>query len=103
MSIHFAAARVAARSPVAQILAFRRAGPAANDNGEQGGSQANEAAMRAALYHFAKYGLGAAREARKSAEAAFFAGNRAEYDHWLEICRVLDRRMALHFEQSVQA
>lgn len=96
MSIHFAAARVAARSPVAQVLAFRHPESAANDNCELASAEV----LRAALYHFAKFGIGAAREARDRAEAAFFAGNRAEYDHWLAICRQLDRRMAMQFERA---
>ncbi|MDB5724436.1 MAG: hypothetical protein JWQ16_1190 [Novosphingobium sp.] len=50
--------------------------------------------LRAALKHFAEYGLGAAQQAHRNAEAAFFAGNRADYRHWLGICRALDRRMA---------
>ncbi len=98
MTIHFAAARTAALSPIAQVLAFRRCGPAANDNCELASAEV----LRAALYHFAKYGIGAAREARGRAEAAFFAGNRSEYDHWLEICRQLDRRMALQFERRAK-
>lgn len=98
MAINFAAARTAARSPVAQVLAFRRCGPAANDNCELASAEV----LRAALYHFAKHGLGAAREARARAETAFFAGNRGEYTQWLEICRQLDRRMATHFEQAAK-
>lgn len=50
--------------------------------------------LHAALRHFAEHGLGAAREARRQAETAFFAGDRASYDWWLSICRTLDRRMA---------
>lgn len=50
--------------------------------------------LRAALRHFAEHGLGAAELAQRNAEQAFFAGNRKEYRHWLDICRALDRRMA---------
>jgi hypothetical protein len=50
--------------------------------------------LRAALRHFAEHGLGAAELAQRNAEQAFFAGNRNEYRHWLDICRALDRRMA---------
>jgi hypothetical protein len=64
---------------------------AANDN-VRGGSE--DMMLRAALRHFATHGLGAAEAARASAERAFFAGDRSEYDWWLGICRMLDRRMA---------
>ena len=50
--------------------------------------------LHAALRHFAEHGLGAAREARAQAEAAFFAGDRQAYDWWLGITRTLDRRLA---------
>ena len=53
-----------------------------------------DALLRLALKHFAKYGLGAAEQAREQAQAAFFAGKREEYRHWLAICRMLDQRMA---------
>ncbi|MXP09845.1 hypothetical protein GRI68_06600 [Altererythrobacter halimionae] len=54
----------------------------------------SEILLREALLHFAKSGLGAADAAREQAEAAFFAGDRERYDHWLGICRLLDARMA---------
>jgi hypothetical protein len=50
--------------------------------------------LHAALRHFAEHGLGAARAARRQAEAAFFAGDRQTYDWWLAVCRTLDRRLA---------
>lgn len=98
MTIHFAAARVAAHSPVAKVLTIRRVETAANDNT----THTENGAMREALYHFARYGLGAAREARHRAEAAFFYSDRREYDRWIEICRILDRRMALEIERGAQ-
>lgn len=64
---------------------------AANDNHH---GFTNDVLLRAALRHFAEHGLGAAEQARQSAERAFFAGDRADYDWWLAICRTLDRRMA---------
>lgn len=91
MTIHFAAARKGASSPLSRALAYRPLEAAANDNGANTG---NEVLLQAALRHFAIHGLGAAREARREAQAAFFAGNREAYDRWLELCRVLDRRMA---------
>lgn len=48
--------------------------------------------LRDALRHFAAHGPRAAELARSNAEAAFFAGERDGYLHWLAICRVLDRR-----------
>ncbi len=50
--------------------------------------------LQDALRHFARYGLGAAREARNQAERAFFSGDRQGYERWHGICRTLDRRLA---------
>ena len=65
--------------------------PAANDNHPD---LTRNGLLRAALRHFAEHGLGAAELAQRNAEQAFFAGNRKEYRHWLDICRALDRRLA---------
>lgn len=92
MTLHFAAARSAARSPLARALAQKAAGRAANDNGCP--EQTGDLMLHAALRHFAEHGLSAAREARRQAEQAFFAGDRRTYDWWLAICRTLDRRLA---------
>lgn len=90
MTIHFAAAK----SPLTRVIARRGsariAGRAANDNGFVGHS----GELRAALWHFAEHGLGAAEVAQQNAERAFFAGDRTAYLHWLTICRTLDRRLA---------
>lgn len=111
MSIHFAAARSAAKSPVARILSRRSVGRPANDNPGafrrvpgQGqyelaayhafGLDQQDLLLKAALRHFAEHGIGAAREAHKQAEAAFFAADRQSYEWWLGICRALDRRLA---------
>lgn len=91
MTIHFAAARNAAKSPVARVLARSEPRSPMNDNGESGTS---DLMLHAALRHFAEHGLGAARAAREQAKSAFFTGDRASYDWWLEVCRTLDRRMA---------
>ena len=91
MTVHFAAARSATKSPVARVLVRRTTPQAANDNG---GSDENNHLLHAALRHFSKHGLGAAGEARKQAENAFFAGDREAYDWWLNVCRTLDKRMA---------
>ncbi len=95
MTIRFAAARAAASSPISRILGFGHIRHAANDNCDL----ANDEVMRKALHHFAKHGLSAARDAHCRAEAAFFRGDRGEYDQWLEICRLLDRRLAMQFEK----
>jgi len=47
-----------------------------------------------ALRHFAVHGLSAASSARSHAITAQSMGDEASRDHWLEICRKLDRRMA---------
>jgi hypothetical protein len=91
MTIHLATARTAALRwliPVATDLLVARA---ANDNAEPG---IRDDVLRDALKHFARHGLGAAEQARHEAERAFFAGDRKAYQHWLAICRTLDRRMA---------
>jgi hypothetical protein len=94
MSIRFAAARQA-DSSVRHVLGGASIRPAANDNGAAGLSGgADEPMLRAALRHFAMHGLAAAEAARRNAEAAFFADDRAAYRWWLGICRMLDRRMA---------
>ncbi len=96
MTIHFASARNAAANPLARVLTRRSSLCAANDNAPRAGQQA----LAAALRHFAEHGMGAAREARSRAEAAFFADDRQSYQHWLEICRILDRRMASSLTRS---
>lgn len=103
MTVYFAAARTAVRSPVARVLSRRTPGRAANDNGDLAGTQANDNLIHAALRHFANHGMGAAREARKQAESAFFAGDRQGYDWWLGICRALDKRIAGQLEDGTHA
>ncbi len=99
MTLHFAAARTAARSPIARALRFRPAKGADNDNC----LTVDDRLLHAALRHFAAHGLHAAREARKQAENAFFAGDREGYDWWLGVCRTLDRRLAAKLERGVGA
>jgi len=99
MTFHFAASRSAANSPLARILQRRRAAAAANDNCASDG---NDHMLHAALRHFARHGLGAAREARRQAERAFFAGDRESYDWWLGVCRALDARIARSLEQGTR-
>lgn len=92
--------RAPACSPIAKALVSRAIERAANDNGgSPADRQSNDQLLRAALRHFAEHGLGAAREARSQAEAAFFAGDRQAYDWWLGITRTLDRRLAAEAEK----
>lgn len=70
---------------------------AANDDHPSGLAQGD---LHAALRHFARHGLAAARDARERAVAAARTGDRLGFEHWLGICRALDRRMAGRVEQS---
>lgn len=94
MTIRFAAA--AGRAWGAR--SGMRCTPPANDNGSP---FVPDDLPREALLHFAEHGLGAAVEARRRAEAAFFAGDRPAYHHWLGICRTFDRRLARALNDSV--
>lgn len=91
MSIRFAPASRGATTPLARTLKTRRGLVPANDNA---GTFGGEKLLGEALRHFARYGLSAAETARSNAENAFFAGDRDRYQYWLDICRLLDRRMA---------
>lgn len=96
MTMRFAAARIAAASPVARALSRRAPGAPANDNG----IEPDDHLLHAALRHFAQHGLGAARDAHQRAEAAFFAGERESYRWWLGVCRTLDKRLAARLEHK---
>ncbi len=96
MTIHFAASRTSKISPNINTFHVRRPNNPANDNGDQAGGKR---LLEAALRHFGEHGLGAARSARKNAEAAFFSGDRDGYDWWLKVCRILDKRMADNVKQ----
>ncbi len=90
MTTRFAAAH-RGDNCLGRIMGGAVPGAAANDN--RGGT-GDDRMLRAALRHFAAYGLGAAEAARVNAETAFFTGDRKEYHWWIGICRMLDRRMA---------
>lgn len=101
MTIRFAPSRNAQQLRMAKTRLRAFSTRAANDNarttGETPGSPADDqddALLYAALRHFAQHGMAAAQRARKQSETAFFNGDRASYRWWLEICRVLDKRMA---------
>ena len=92
MTLRFAAARPAALPAyLVRAQQGRIAARAANDNGD---AEQHSAVLRAALLHFARFGLAAAGDARDRARTAHFSGDRGGYLHWLAICRALDRRMA---------
>lgn len=94
MPIHFAAARSAARSPVARALAKKALRRAANDNPGGLGEHARDPILHAALRHFGEHGLNAAGEAAALAEQAWRAGEIETCRWWAGICRKLDRQMA---------
>lgn len=93
MTLHFAAARRADSSPVARILGGATVSRPGNDNGDRDQPLISDS-VEAALRHFANYGLGAAAEAMDRAQKAHACGNEAEFDHWRDICRMLDSRAA---------
>ena len=102
MPVHFAAARCTSHSPIARALAKKALRRAANDNGDAAPVDSSfDTMMRAALRHFAEHGLGAAQAARKQAEQAHFAGDKASYEWWLGVCRALDRRLAERLDRTV--
>lgn len=103
MTLHTAFQRTALYTPIAKVLGRRAHGIAANDNKMPGtfSDLENPQLLSAAVRFFAKHGLGAACEARKLAEAAFFANDRAGYDYWLGICRTLDKRLALQTDDAM--
>jgi hypothetical protein len=89
------------RGAISRLLVVPLRVAAANDNGA--GKSTDPAIVEAALRHFAGHGLGAAGAARHKAEQAFFANNQPEYRWWLEICRQLDRRMAVIAARELNA
>jgi hypothetical protein len=64
---------------------------AANDNATD---RIDNAALVAALRHFARHGLAAAEHASARALMAHRQDDRDACRHWLEVCRQLDRRLA---------
>ncbi|WP_338445029.1 hypothetical protein V5F89_07445 [Pelagerythrobacter marensis] len=99
MTVHFAPSQSAAQSLLAQAFRRRKPARAANDNCL---ARPDDRMLHAALQHFARHGLGAAREARRQAERAFFAGDRQSYDWWHGICRTLDARLARGLERTTR-
>ncbi len=100
MSIRFAAPHHAIRNRMECVEAQAACRFPANDNNPK---HVSEATLRAALRHFANHGLEAADHARAKAEKAQRDGDVQTYLWWLEICRALDRRMAMHLARQVAA
>ena len=64
----------------------------ANDNGLVAAN--DDPLLTETLRHFAEHGLRAAERARDKAMDARRAGDSTDYEWWLSICRMLNRRMA---------
>jgi len=73
---------------------------AVNDNAEDwtGSWQQQDAALDSALRLFAAHGFSAAARARDAAVIADANGDAERGQFWLEVCRILDRRMARDFK-----
>jgi hypothetical protein len=103
MTIHFAAARPQQPDSLARHRGRIVLGRAANDNGRMERDNVDTRLVHAALRHFSRHGLSAAREARAQARTAFFAGDRVQYRWWLDVCRVLDKRLAASLDTMLRA
>ena len=105
MPVHFAAARSTAHSPIARALARKAHSRAANDNAGAAQMVATassiDGVMHAALKHFAKHGLSAAKVAAQQAKHAHAADDTESYDWWLGICRTLDRGLARRLDEQL--
>jgi len=100
MAIRFAAARSGHNRIVARTLRAPGFLRAANDNIV---GLCSDALLKAALQHFAEYGLGAAANAAMMAEAHHFANDGESYRWWLSICRTLDKRRAERLAKRLEA
>ena len=103
MTVRFASARCAARSPLARVLSRGEIGAAANDSEGQEARKIMSDTTKAALLHFAEHGLRAVPVALTNATLAASAAHEEDYRHWLGICRALDRRAALRVEAGLLA
>lgn len=97
MPVSFAPARTIAASPVARALARQARKIPANDDADVDHDQL----LGAALRHFARHGLGAARAAQLEAEAALDRGDVHDAEGWLAIGRQFDRRLAPGLAQRI--
>ena len=91
MTIHFAAARTANASVLARALRVPAVRRAANDDPLR---DDDDAALAAALRHFAAHGVAAASKAEIAARGAAAQNDTAGLAHWLGICATLDPRRA---------
>lgn len=102
MSLRFAASRTGNDAVVARMLAHPIRRAPANDNGNAPSAPpGEERLLRAALLHFARFGLGAAAAAHGEAQAAQARGDDQAFDLWLSVCRQFDRRLARGLEGKV--
>lgn len=75
---------------------------AANDNpGGTGACGVEARLLGAALRHFAEHGLRAAEDAARQAEQAWRAGEIETGRWWIEVCRKLDRGLALDLKRRL--
>jgi len=96
MPIHFAASRHRSAPGLARCLSRPAWVFAHNDNAGAGEpAQVDTPLLRAALEHLAQHGLAAASDACDRAEAAGRIGDAAGRHHWMAVCRMLDRRLAM--------
>jgi len=100
MPVSFAPVRSAARSVMFHLPKPLVPAMPANDDDDANHSD-RELTLDAALRHFARHGLGAARAACAEAEAASLCGDEVATATWLAICRVLDRRLAADLESRL--
>lgn len=91
MSVHFAPARTAARSPVARALARRPLAAACND---LAGADGLEDQVGEALRHFARHGMAAPAVAAEAAAQAEASGDEEGRQRWLGVLGAFDRRRA---------
>lgn len=91
-------ARTAGRGAAERGLLTRVRVLAANDNGTDcaadGGPSAFDPVLVAALRHFARHGLDAARLAHAEANRAASEGHAGEASEWIAITAMFDRRLA---------
>lgn len=100
MTVRFAPARCAARSPLARVLSRGEIGAAANDSAEQEARKIMSDTTKAALLHLAEHGLRAVAIALNNASLAAAAAHEEDYRHWLGIAHELDAGAAARFEAS---
>ena len=103
MTIRFAPARAGYGNPVARHLGVRHLPAPANDLRPTAAGIANDAEIYAALRHFGRHGLAAAREASSTALRCLRDGDAIGYEYWLSICHRLDRRMARSCQRQADA